>query len=135
VPRYVRKPERRTALRFGFGLPAILSALAPLEPAHAEAGDTLRLVRARGTLRCGVSEGIVGCSTRDASGTWSGIDADFCHAVATMIGDSSNVVASGICGRAGERITFVRFLSISLAQLVVASVYGWRWGAFCNSSQ
>ncbi len=46
---------------------------------------------------------------------------------ATMIGNSSNIVASGICGRAGEQITFMRFLSIglpiSLAQLVVASLY------------
>jgi Na+/H+ antiporter NhaD/arsenite permease-like protein len=46
---------------------------------------------------------------------------------ATMVGDSSNIVACGICARAGERITFMRFLSIglpiSLAQLAVAAVY------------
>jgi Na+/H+ antiporter NhaD/arsenite permease-like protein len=46
---------------------------------------------------------------------------------ATMTGDSSNIVACGICGRAGKRITFMRLLSIgltiSLAQLVVAGVY------------
>jgi len=46
---------------------------------------------------------------------------------ATMVGDSSNIVACGICARAGERITFMRFLSIglpiSLAQLVVAAAY------------
>jgi Na+/H+ antiporter NhaD/arsenite permease-like protein len=44
-----------------------------------------------------------------------------------MVGDSSNIVACGICARAGERITFMRFLSIglpiSLAQLVVAAIY------------
>jgi Na+/H+ antiporter NhaD/arsenite permease-like protein len=46
---------------------------------------------------------------------------------ATMVGDSSNIVACGICARAGERITFMRFLSIglpiALAQLVVAALY------------
>jgi Na+/H+ antiporter NhaD/arsenite permease-like protein len=46
---------------------------------------------------------------------------------ATMVGDSSNIVACGICARAGERITFMRFLSIglpiALAQLVVAAAY------------
>lgn len=51
-------------------------------PAHAADGDTLAQARARGTLRCGVSEGIAGFSAKDASGRWSGIDADFCRAVA-----------------------------------------------------
>jgi hypothetical protein len=36
---------------------------------------------------------------------------------ATMIGDTSNIVASGICGRAPASVP------ISLAQLVVASLY------------
>ncbi|MGT2429540.1 transporter substrate-binding domain-containing protein [Cupriavidus basilensis] len=51
-------------------------------PAHAADGDTLAQARARGTLRCGVSEGIAGFSAKDASGRWSGIDVDFCRAVA-----------------------------------------------------
>jgi Na+/H+ antiporter NhaD/arsenite permease-like protein len=46
---------------------------------------------------------------------------------ATMVGDSSNIVACGICAKAGERVTFVRFLSIglpiSLTQLVAAGIY------------
>jgi Na+/H+ antiporter NhaD/arsenite permease-like protein len=46
---------------------------------------------------------------------------------ATMVGDSSNIVACGICARAGGRISFGRFLKIglpiSLAQLAVAAVY------------
>jgi general L-amino acid transport system substrate-binding protein len=93
VPRNVRTPaQQRSPLRFGLGLLAILSLLAPSQPAHAEAGDTLRLVRARGTLRCGVSEGIVGFSSRDAAGTWSGIDVDFCRAVAAVVlGDRNKV--------------------------------------------
>jgi len=46
---------------------------------------------------------------------------------ATMVGDSSNMVACGTCARAGERVTFRRFLTIgvpiSLVQLVVAGLY------------
>jgi Na+/H+ antiporter NhaD/arsenite permease-like protein len=46
---------------------------------------------------------------------------------ATMVGDSSNIVACGICAKAGERVSFVRFLSvglpISLTQLVAAGIY------------
>jgi general L-amino acid transport system substrate-binding protein len=60
--------------------------------AAADAGDTLRLIRARGALRCGVSEGIEGFSIRDANGNWSGIDVDFCRAVAAAaLGDPSKV--------------------------------------------
>jgi Na+/H+ antiporter NhaD/arsenite permease-like protein len=44
-----------------------------------------------------------------------------------MVGDSSNIVACGICARDGERVTFMRFLRIgmpiSLAQLAVAALY------------
>lgn len=46
---------------------------------------------------------------------------------ATMVGDSANIVACGICARAGRRVTFMRFLKvglpISLAQLAVALIY------------
>jgi Na+/H+ antiporter NhaD/arsenite permease-like protein len=46
---------------------------------------------------------------------------------ATMVGDSSNIVACGICAKAGERVTFLRFLSIglpiSVTQLVAAGIY------------
>lgn len=46
---------------------------------------------------------------------------------ATMVGDSSNIVACGICAKAGERVTFGRFLSVglpvSLTQLAAAAIY------------
>jgi general L-amino acid transport system substrate-binding protein len=92
VPRKVRRPRLYTPLRFWLSLLALLPLLAPISQTHADVGDTLRLVRARGTLRCGVSEGIVGFSARDASGTWSGIDVDFCRAVAAVVlGDRNKV--------------------------------------------
>jgi general L-amino acid transport system substrate-binding protein len=61
-------------------------------PLSATAGETLAQIRARGALRCGVSEGIPGFSERDASGHWMGLDADFCRAVAAAaLGDGSKV--------------------------------------------
>src|SRR5262245_59683758 len=56
------------------------------------AGATLDSVMARGTVRCGVSEGITGFSALDGSGRWSGLDVDFCRAVAAAaLGDASKV--------------------------------------------
>ncbi len=50
-----------------------------------EAGEVLSGVKARGMLRCGVSEDIPGFSERDADGRWRGLDADFCRAVAAAV--------------------------------------------------
>ncbi len=43
---------------------------------------TLDDVKARGTLRCGVNGELPGLSFKDAQGAWSGLDVDFCRAVA-----------------------------------------------------
>ena len=50
-----------------------------------EAGEVLDSVKARGQLRCGVSESIPGFSERDADGRWRGFDVDFCRAVAAAV--------------------------------------------------
>jgi len=56
-------------------------------------GETLINVKAQGALRCGVSEGIAGFSNRDAAGQWTGIDVDFCRALAAAaLRDGSKVV-------------------------------------------
>ena len=47
--------------------------------------DTLAHVRERGTLLCGVNEGLPGFSESDAAGLWSGIDVDLCRAVAAAV--------------------------------------------------
>jgi len=46
------------------------------------AAGTLENVKARGKLKCGVNGEAPGLSYKDASGHWSGLDADFCRAVA-----------------------------------------------------
>jgi general L-amino acid transport system substrate-binding protein len=49
------------------------------------AAQTLKKVQDRGTLACGVSQGIEGFSQRDDAGKWSGFDVDFCRALAAAI--------------------------------------------------
>ncbi|WP_250437368.1 amino acid ABC transporter substrate-binding protein [Caballeronia sp. ATUFL_F2_KS9A] len=70
----------------------LLALLTSGAPVLAAGSDTLAQVKARGVLRCGVSDGIAGFSQQDASGHWSGIDADFCRAVAAAtLGDANKV--------------------------------------------
>ena len=53
---------------------------------------TLKEVRDRGSLVCGVNEGLPGFSYVDERGAWSGFDVDFCRAVAAAIfGDPNKV--------------------------------------------
>ncbi|MBI1239403.1 MAG: transporter substrate-binding domain-containing protein [Alphaproteobacteria bacterium] len=61
-------------------------------PATAAGGDTLAAVKARGYVKCGVSEGLPGFSSPDEQGNWSGIDVDVCHALAAAIFDDPNAV-------------------------------------------
>lgn len=56
------------------------------------AADTLDDARARGSVICGVSEGLVGFSAPDTGGNWQGFDVEFCKALAAAIfGDVSKV--------------------------------------------
>ena len=49
-------------------------------------------VRARGVLRCGVNTALLGFSSQTGAGIWTGLDADFCRAVATAaLGDPGKV--------------------------------------------
>ena len=68
----------------------VLAILA--SPGLGSAGETLDAVRMRGEVRCGVSTGLAGFSQANGSGEWSGLDVDFCRALAAaVVGDSSRV--------------------------------------------
>src|SRR4029079_13475304 len=47
--------------------------------------QTLKMVRDRGALICGVSQGLPGFSNPDDKGKWTGLDVDFCRAIAAAI--------------------------------------------------
>src|SRR5437870_2877421 len=53
--------------------------------AGAASAQTLKAVRDRGALVCGVSQGLPGFSNRDDKGNWTGFDVDFCRALAAAI--------------------------------------------------
>jgi general L-amino acid transport system substrate-binding protein len=83
-----RKWLRGTALRWGLSGVAFLALVA----SAFASSQTLAAVRARGSLACGVNEGLPGFSFVDEAGTWSGFDIDFCRAIAAaVLGDPSKV--------------------------------------------
>jgi len=52
---------------------------------QAASAATLDDVKAKGFIQCGVSQGLPGFSNPDSDGNWSGLDVDFCRAMASAI--------------------------------------------------
>ena len=74
------------------GVAAVITACCVWATAAEAAKSTLSTVKARGQLVCGVSEGLPGFSHRDVEGRWSGLDVDFCRALASaVLGKSAKV--------------------------------------------
>jgi general L-amino acid transport system substrate-binding protein len=75
------------------GLLAVIGAvLACNLPLPAAAGPTIEAIRSRDHLRCGVNTGLEGFAIADPRGVWSGLDADFCRALAAaVLGDAAKV--------------------------------------------
>ena len=81
---------KRVVTTFGLLLlaPALLVGLS----ASAGFAQTLKSVKDRGMLVCGVSQGLPGFSAPDDKGNWSGFDVDVCRAIAAAIfNDTSKV--------------------------------------------
>ncbi len=74
--------------------------LATLTIAGAASAGTLEDVKARGVLRCVVSNGIAGFAYPDAIGVWKGFDIDFCRATAAaVLGDPDKIKAVTSTGK------------------------------------
>jgi general L-amino acid transport system substrate-binding protein len=76
--------------------PAVLRAIALLAlfvaGSYPAGAQTLKAVQQRGTLSCGVSQGLLGFSSMDDKNVWTGFDVDICRAVAAAIfGDPAKV--------------------------------------------
>jgi general L-amino acid transport system substrate-binding protein len=70
---------------------AVLVAGLSTAPA-AFAGKDLDAIKARGTLVCGVNTSLAGFSAADSQGKWTGLDVDYCRALAAAIlGDGNKV--------------------------------------------
>ena len=69
---------------FGFALAAA--------SAQAQAPQTLNQVKSRGILNCGSNTGLAGFGVPDAQGNWTGLDVEFCRAIAaTVFNDPTKV--------------------------------------------
>ena len=85
-------------------LPILAAMLLPASPV---AADTLDDVKARGELRCGVNGEAPGLSQKDDNGNWSGLDVDFCRAVAAAaLGNAEKVALIPLS--TAERFTALR---------------------------
>lgn len=54
--------------------------------------QTLQETQDRGSVRCGVNTGLAGFSSQDDAGEWTGLDVDYCRAVAAAIFDDPAAV-------------------------------------------
>jgi len=54
--------------------------------------QTLAAVKERGTLKCGVGQGLLGFSSQGDQNNWTGFDVDFCRAIAAAIFDDPGKV-------------------------------------------
>ena len=52
---------------------------------QAASAQTLKTIKDRGMLSCGVSQGLPGFSTPDDKGNWTGLDVDICRAIAAAV--------------------------------------------------
>ncbi|MFH1343474.1 MAG: amino acid ABC transporter substrate-binding protein [Pseudomonadota bacterium] len=69
---------KRVSLVFTLALAAAFST-------EAATAQTLKTVKDRGMLSCGVSQGLPGFSSPDDKGNWTGFDVDICRAIAAAI--------------------------------------------------
>ena len=60
-------------------------ATVALAASSAQAASTLENVKAKGLLTCGSNPGLAGFGLPDDKGQWTGLDVDFCRAVAATI--------------------------------------------------
>ena len=72
-------------LLFGLSASAALAMMGAASAPAAASAQTLKAVRDRGALNCGVSQGLAGFSIADDKGQWSGLDVDLCRAIAAAV--------------------------------------------------
>jgi general L-amino acid transport system substrate-binding protein len=73
-------------------LPFIVLLALLFAGSHTVRAQTLNAVKERGTLNCGVGQGLLGFSSMDDKNVWTGFDVDICRAVAAAIfGDPTKV--------------------------------------------
>jgi len=72
-----------------FGLSAAMAGAFITAAPAAGSAQTLKAVRDRGSLNCGVNQGLAGFSIADDKGQWTGLDVDLCRAIAAAVFDDA----------------------------------------------
>ncbi len=81
----------------------------------ANASETLDAVKKKGFIQCGVSQGLPGFSNPDDQGNWTGLDVDYCRALATaVLGDPEAVKFTPLSAK-------VRFTALQSGEIDVLS--------------
>ncbi len=94
-------------------LSAIVGTAALGLTAGAVSAATLDDVKGKDSIQCGVSQGLPGFSNQDENGNWSGLDVDFCHAVAAAVfGDPEKVKFTPLSAK--ERFTALQSGDVDL---------------------
>jgi len=70
---------KKAIVSIAFGVAATLVATG------ASAQATLQSVKQKGFIQCGANPGLTGFAVPDAQGNWTGLDVDFCRAIAAAI--------------------------------------------------
>jgi ABC-type amino acid transport/signal transduction systems, periplasmic component/domain len=109
--------------------PAILTAVLLLAlvvaGSHPGCAQTLKAVKERGTLNCGVSQGLLGFSSMDDKNIWTGFDVDICRAVAAAIfGDPAKVTFTPLDAAARFAALQSNQIDVIVAQLDMDDVTG-----------
>ncbi|QPF81740.1 amino acid ABC transporter substrate-binding protein [Bradyrhizobium genosp. L] len=71
---------------------AVTLAAAAVLSVQAASAQTLKTIKDRGQLSCGVSQGLPGFSAPDDKGNWTGLDVDVCRAIAAAVLDDPTKV-------------------------------------------
>lgn len=96
-----------------FCLRTLFSMLFILGGAAGARAGVLDSVKQKGFVQCGVSQGLPGFSGADDKGRWTGIDVDFCRAVAAaVLGDAEKVKFTPLSAK--ERFTALQTGEIDL---------------------
>jgi general L-amino acid transport system substrate-binding protein len=77
---------------YSIALAAGMAAVATGALAQATTSATLDAVKAKGYIQCGVTGGVAGFSAPDSNNVWSGIEVDFCRAMAAAIFNNPDAV-------------------------------------------
>lgn len=70
----------------------VVSAALAATAGMAQADETLDAVKGKGFIQCGVSQGLPGFSNPDDQGNWTGLDVDFCRAMAAAVFNDAEAV-------------------------------------------